>query len=187
MKIFQTLLGGIFLAVFLSIPLAVPAQRHDYLTEQEADVVREAQEIDQRVNVLTKIIDRRFLALGGGAFDDKKIQKDTEILGDVPKSTRSELLFDINHLLQKAIDDIDNVSEHSQPNDKIFPKAVKKLTESSQRYLPLLKAALDTAENEKDKGLILGSIEFCGEVIEASAKLPKDAPRDAKKSKNNSH
>ena len=40
------------------------AQRRDYMTEAEIEVVRDSQDIDLRIDTLTKMIDRRFAALG---------------------------------------------------------------------------------------------------------------------------
>ncbi len=44
----------------LLLPAAANAQRRDYLTDEEIELVRDAQEIDKRIGVLTKAIDRRF-------------------------------------------------------------------------------------------------------------------------------
>ena len=175
--------GGLILSAAISIPLSANAQKRDYMTDQESDVVREAQEIDQRIIVLTKMIDRRFLVLSNAANDSKQIQKENEILGELPKSSRVELLTDINRLLQKAIDDVDTVAEHNRMDSKLFPKAMRKLSESSQKYLPQLQTAFDKSADEKERGVIFRSIEYCHQIIEASAKVPKDVPKDEKNKK----
>ena len=156
------------------------AQRRDYMNDEEAEVIRFEQEIDRRVEVLVTMIDRRFAALNN---QPSPIKKDSEKWGAEPKGTRLELLTDINKLLQKAIDDIDEVAARNKMDAKLFPKAMKTLTTASEKYLVQLKTEYDRIENEKERGSILGSIEYCQQIIEASAKVPKDLPKDDKKKK----
>ncbi len=176
------LFGGVLLfAVICFQPARINAQTHDYMTDQESDVVREAQQIDDRILVLTKMIDRRFRVLDGAVIEPKKAEKEKELFGELGSTKRFDLIFDINRLLQKAVDDIDNAADHNQLDAKFFPKAMRKLTESSQSYLNLLKTEIDKTEDEKEKGLLLGSIEFCNEIIEASAKVPPEPTKEEKK------
>lgn len=143
------------------------AQRRDYLTEAEVELVRDAQEIDLRIGVLTKAVDRRLAVIRG------EKPKEKEIWGELPGGTRLELLIDVEKLLAKAIDDIDNVASRSR-DSKLLPKALFKLTDSCKDYLPRFKSLLDTAEAEKERGALLKSTEFCESVIEASVKLPRE-------------
>ncbi|MDQ6787998.1 MAG: hypothetical protein M3033_14425 [Acidobacteriota bacterium] len=164
-----------FFCVSLFAPFAAQAQRRDFLTEQEADLIREAQAIDQRTEVFVKAIDRRFLVLNNQAQpDDKKLKKDSEKWGELPAGTRLELLTDIRKILDEAISNIDDVAAHNKMDEKLFPKAVRKLAEASNRYLSELKSDLTKTADEKEKGAILASIEYCEQVIEASAKVPKE-------------
>ena len=54
-------------------------QRRDYMTDAEIELVRDAQDIDARIGVLSKMIDRRFAALGinvgGAAIPNKETDK----------------------------------------------------------------------------------------------------------------
>ncbi len=175
------LFSGLLLAALCFQPSQINAQRHDYMTEQESDVVREAQQIDERISVLTGMIERRFRVLNGIDLDAKKAQKEKELFGELSSSKRSDLIFDINRLLQKAVDDIDNVAEHNQLDTKFFPKAMRKLAASSQNYLTFLKTEIDKTVDDKEKGLLLGSVEFCREIIEASAKVPAETTKEEKK------
>ena len=175
--------------VILFFPNSAKAQRRDYLTDQEIELVRDAQEIDLRVGVLTKAIDRRFLVLNNDTSQTKKVEKDAEKWGELPKGSRSELLGDVERILQKAIDDIDDVAAHTKMDEKFFPKAMFALNDSCQSYIPKLRVLYDSAADEREKGLILGSIDNCNQIIEASAKVPKVEPKDKdkkKKSKKNS-
>ncbi|HTK25262.1 MAG TPA: hypothetical protein VL327_01785, partial [Pyrinomonadaceae bacterium] len=51
----------------------------------------------------------------------------------------------------------------------------------AERYRPAFRSALDSAKDEKEKGIILASIDFCDQIIEASAKLPKETAKPDKK------
>lgn len=164
-------------------PNQIFAQRRDHLNEKEIELVRDAQAIDRRTDVFVKAIDRRFLVLNNKiAPDDKKSKKEAELWGDLPTGTRVQLLLDIEGILREAVDNIDNVAERDQTSE-LFPKAVRALAEGANRFLPQLKIQLEKTTDEKEKGAILGAIEFCEQIIEASAKVPKEEKK--KKSKDN--
>lgn len=174
----------IFAAVLAFFPSA-NAQRRDFLTETEVELVRDAQAIDQRTEVFVKAVDRRFAVIGGNQIapaEDKKSKKEAETWGAPPSGTRLELLTDIKKILAEAIDNIDDVAARQpKPDDKLFPKAVRRLAEAANRFLPELKSDLNKTADEREKGVILSSIEFCEQIIEASAKVPKDESKDKKK------
>ncbi len=182
LKITLSILTAIF-CVLLIAPSTANAQRRNSLTEMEADLVRDAQEIDRRTEVFVKAIDRRFLALNNDASQSRQIAKDLDKWGELPIGTHLQLFTDIKKILAEAIDNIDDVAEHSKQDEKLFPKAVRKLAEASQKYLLQLKSALDKTTDEKEKGAILASIESCEQIIEASAKVPKEEAKQEKKKK----
>jgi hypothetical protein len=157
--------------------LTVNAQRRDYLTEQEGELVREAQELDRRVDILTKAIDRRFLILNGRQAELKDIEKWGE-----PKGTKAELLFDISKILLSAIDNIEYVAEKDAAN-KLFPKSMHNLADASRKYLPQLETYKSRLMEKMEQAAILTSIDYCNQIIEASAKVPKEAPKEEKKKK----
>lgn len=174
-----------------SLSTAASAQR-DYFTPEEVELIREAQEIDHRIDVLTHAIDRRFSALKIDVSGPKISAKEIEKWGELPKGNRLHLLFDIKRILQKAIDDIDSLAE--RPNSividqdekkpkgyaELFPKAVRSLAAAAQRYKAALKAELDKTQDAAEKGSILDSLDFCDQIIAAVAKLPAEV----KKTKN---
>jgi hypothetical protein len=176
--LFCFLAAVIFCAVVS--PSSANAQRRDYMTDAESDVVRDAQEIDRRIDVLVKMIERRFAVLNNQPFS---AGKDAEKWGEDPKGTRLELLSDISKLLQKAIDDIDDVAAHNRMDSKLFPKAMRNLADASQRFLPQLKAVYDKSPDEREKGVLMSASEFCNQIIEASVKVPKEEPKNGKKKK----
>ncbi|MEQ1604751.1 MAG: hypothetical protein ABL999_07765 [Pyrinomonadaceae bacterium] len=183
-------------AAFVLLPTAAAAQR-DYFTAEEIELIRDAQKIDDRINVLTKIIDRRFDALKVDVHGARISPKEQEKWGVLPQSSRFELLLDIKRILQKAIDDIDTLAERPEsgilpdPDDKkakstfaeLFPKAVRSLGAAAQRYQPALKAELDKPNAGSEKGSILDSLDFCDQIVAAMGKLPEQVEK-AKKGKN---
>jgi acyl-CoA reductase-like NAD-dependent aldehyde dehydrogenase len=174
-----------FFLLFLFSPTAADAQRRDYLTEEEIELVRDAQEIDRRVEVLSKAIDRRFMALTGDESQTKQLEKDAEKWGELPKGKRVQLLSDIARILQKAVDDIDDIARREDGmKSELFPKAIHKLADAAQRFLPQLRKQMDVIADEKERGSILTSIDLCNQIIEAAAKIPKDLPKEKKKKKN---
>ncbi|MEP7148453.1 MAG: hypothetical protein ABI857_06175 [Acidobacteriota bacterium] len=187
----HTALITVFLAT-LVLCSALPsfAQRRDYMTEAEIELVRDNQDIDKRMDVLTKMIDRRFTALGIDVGGWKQSQKDEGLWGELPAASRSALLSDVRQLLQKAIDDIDDVSEHNEKTltqnkteGLLFPAAVRALASAAARYVPALQSALEKTTDERDKGVILTSIESCREILDSVSSLPAETKPVKKKGK----
>ena len=112
MKYFSrsTLLALISISVLVS---TAAAQRRDFVTEQEGELIREAQEIDLRIEALTKFIDRRLPAANIAGHTWTPPKKNSELWGPEPTGSRSELLSDIKRLLQKSIDDIDDIASRT--------------------------------------------------------------------------
>jgi len=169
-----------FFCIALLFPFSANAQRRDHLSEMETELVRDAQAIDRRTEVYIKAIERRFLVLTNDGSQSKKVEKDLEKWGDLPKGTRAQLLRDIEKILQEAIDNIDNLAERDVKNE-LLPKAVHILADASAKFLPQFKSQLDKANTEIEKGAILGAIDFCNQIIEASANLPKEEKKTKKK------
>ena len=168
------LFTALFICLHIISPHSIHAQRRDHLNEMEIELVRDAQQIDLRTSVFVKAIDRRFLVINNQTADaDKKSKKDADKWGELPTGTSKELFLDIEKILQEAIDNIDNVAEKDQKSE-FFPKAVKILADGANRFLPQLKSNLNKSSDEKETGAILGAIDFCEQIIEASAKVPKE-------------
>jgi hypothetical protein len=170
------------------------AQTRDYFTPAEVELIRNAQEIDLRINVLIKAIDRRFTGLQIGAAAPKVSGKDADKWGPLPTGTRAELLLDVKKILQKAIDDIDNLAERPdsapiplderekrKPASELFPKAVRNLAEAAKRYEPTLKAELETTKDGRESAIISESIDMCEEIIAAVPKLPAQVEKKKNK------
>ena len=153
------------------------AQRRDYMTEAEIEIVRNNQDVDLRIAALTRMIDRRFAVLGiaTGGLKPKKSDDDW---GAEPTGSRAELLSDIKRLIEKAIDDIDNLAARMPDKTKeekkgvnVFNKAVRDLAASASRWVPPLKKEYDTAQDDKIRVPVAAALEFCQQIIEATSKL----------------
>ena len=189
--IFPLLASVAALFLLCCVSTTASAQRRDFVSDQEAELIRENQEIDRRIEVLTKFIDRR-LAAAGIAGNQWKPQKEAELWGEEPKGTRLDLLYDTKRILQKAVDDIDDIAsregaaiEGNEKTGKLFPKAVRNLSSAATRFKPIFQAELAKATNEKEKGLLFDSIELCDQIIEAAANLPKEPTKEEKKKSKN--
>lgn len=153
------------------------AQRRDHLTEQEADLVREAQELDRRTEIFIKAIERRFLILNNRQAD----LKDAEKWGE-PKGSKAQMLYDVSKILQSAIDNVEDVAARD-PNSKLFPKAMNNLVDASRKFLPQLEAYKVQLKDKMEEAAILTSIDYCRQIIEAAVKVPKETPKEEKKKK----
>jgi hypothetical protein len=187
MKAFFVAIALILIPNFVS---SAHAQRRDYMTDPEIELIRDSQEIDKRIDVLTKMIDRRFTALGIDSGGWKAAAKEQKAWGDAPTGSRSQLFADIRQLLQKAVDDIDDVAEHNantQTANKVegplFPTAVRSLAAAATRYRPVLNSELPKTTDERDKGMILNAIELCDSILESVVNLPPEVITDKKKGK----
>lgn len=195
MKIFLFLICLVGLAVFF--PLSATAQTRDFLTDSEIEIIRDAQQIDQRIDVLIHAVDRRFSVLRATNASGAG-KPEAKAWGSQPEGTRIQLLVDIKRILQKAIDDIDNLSKRPDsivlyPEEKgkkpksyaeLFPKAVRSLAAAADRYKPALKSLLDQTKDEMEKGPILDSLDMCDQITAAVAKLPAEVEKEKKKGKN---
>lgn len=169
----------LFFALFLLFSaFPAQAQRRDFLTEEEIELVRDNQQIDQRIEILVKAIDRRFALLNN---QPSPISKNSEKWGAEPKGTRTELIWDISKLLQKAVDDIDDLATREGVTEsKFFPKAVHALAAAAEKFLPQFRAIFDQQLTDKERGMILNSIDLCNQIIEAAKKIPEE-PKKKKK------
>ena len=173
-----TLLAGIFLISGL-----VSAQTRDHLTDQETELVRFHQELDKRIEVFIKAIDRRFAIINGTAQPaTKKSVKEEPEWGEVPKGTRAELLGDIAGILDEAITNIDDVSRRDQKNP-LISRALRRLTSSANGYLNQLAALRSKAKEPDEESAIEHVANNANQIIEVGNKLPPPTPESDKKKK----
>lgn len=174
----SALVGGFFL-----ISGSVTAQTRDHLTDQETELVRFYQELDKRIDVFIKAIDRRFAIINGTTQPDgKKLVKDEPDWGELPKGTRAELLGDIAGILDEAITNLDDVS-HRDPKNPLIPRSLRKLTASANRYLHQLTALKEQVKDPDEAAAIDRVADNAQQIIEVGGKLPAAEPQADKKKK----
>lgn len=180
--------------ILLTLVCCVAAQDRDYLTDEEIELVRNNQTIDSRTEILVHAVDRRLTVLN---LQTAGVEKPKDNWGPLPKGTRLELLNDIKRIIQKAVDDIDNLSERpdsavdedvntgkkNKPFTELFPKAVRTLASAATRYKPIFAAELDKSKDNAEKGILMDSIDMCDEITASVAKLPAEVKQVTGKSK----
>ncbi len=169
-----------FVCLQMFAPASIFAQRRDHLTDEEIELIRDQQSIEGRMEIYIKAIDRRLSVLNNDRTNAKQVEKDMDKWGELPKGTRADLLRDIEKILDESISKIDDVAAHDAKN-KLIPVAVNILADGANRLVPEFKTQLDKTEDQKERGAILNSIEFCNQIIEASAKVPKLTEKERKK------
>ncbi|MEK6337285.1 MAG: hypothetical protein AABM67_20375 [Acidobacteriota bacterium] len=176
-------LRGAIIAGFFLLAVAAPAQKRDYLTEPEAELIRYHQELDQRIDVFIKAIDRRFAIINGTApATPKRSDKDEPEWGAVPTGSRSQLLSDISGILDEAITNIDDVGRRDAKNP-LISRSLRKLTAAARGYLNQLAALRNSAKDAEEIAAIERAADNANQIIEAGGQLPAAAPEDDKKKK----
>jgi hypothetical protein len=170
-----------FLVTLGSSSTVCRAQTRDHLTPQEVDVVREAQALDQRIDVFIRAIDRRMLVVSGGATaaSEKQLKKEAEKWGELPAGTRGELIGDIAKILSEAITNIDDVNTRDEKNP-LIAKALRKLATAATRILAQLKPMQAQAKDDAETiGFELLS-KHAEEIVEAAGSLPPPVEKKPK-------
>lgn len=174
----------LFSLCIFSLTLAVTAQKRDNMTDEEDMKVRDAQEIDLRMQVYSKIINRRLTAIiNPNAAALKESEKDiNNDWGAIRTGTSAELFWDIQKTLDESISKIDDVAERDQKNP-LFGRAVHILADNCKEWIPKFRTLGAKAATDPERVSITNSINSCNDVVEASAKVSKEVPKEAKKKK----
>src|SRR5215217_3621434 len=176
----------IFLLVLLlgsSFVSQASAQSRDHLTQQEVDLVKEAQVLDKRIDVFIKAAERRVMVINGSAAGNaKQLKKDSERWGELPTGSRAELVSDIARILDEAITNIDDVSTRDERNP-LIAKSLRKLAQAVNSIMTQLKPIATEAKSDAE----IASFELLNEdaksILEAATKLPPEVvDKKAKKS-----
>lgn len=169
-------------ALFASLPAQARNNfKRDHLTEQEADLVREAQALDKRTDVFIRAAERRLQAVNGtasaAATPSKKAEKDMEKWGPLPKGTRPELLEDFAKILDEAINNIDDVAARDAKNP-LVPKALRKLASAVNDFLPQINTLRAQARDGEELAALEDALENMQQITAAANRLP--APTETK-------
>jgi len=180
------LLGvAIAAAAFFLTPGLASAQTRDHLTDQESELVRDNQQLDKRIEVFIKAVDRRFAIINGTPQPTpkkKEKDKDQEEWGELPKGTRAELLEDIAGILDEAITNIDDVNRRDEKNP-LISRSMRALAAVSNRYLNALSALKNQTRDVDELSAIEHVINNANEIVEVGSKLRPPAPDSDKKKK----
>src|SRR5215216_5703099 len=160
-------------------------QKRDHLTQQEVDLVKEAQVLDKRIEVFVKAAERRMMVITNStAANAKQLKKDAERWGELPTGSRAELVADIARILDEAITNIDDVSARDERNP-LISKSLRKLAQAVNTIMTQLKPLSAEAKSEAE----IASFELLHEdarsILEAATKLPPEVVVDKKAKKSN--
>ncbi|HEV2715928.1 MAG TPA: hypothetical protein VGU64_11740 [Terriglobales bacterium] len=172
----------VLMVIGLACGMAI-GQSRDHLTDPETELIRDNQQLDKRIEIFIKAIDRRFAIITGTAQPEpKKKDKDKQDWGELPTGTHAQLLEDIAGILDEAITNIDDVSGRDEKNP-LIPRSVRALTAASNRYL----AELATLKNQTKDPDELAAIEHvadnANQIVEVGNKLPAATVEPDKKKK----
>jgi len=169
-------------ALLLSSTAATAAafQEREHLTEHEVDLVKDAQELDKRIDVFIKAADRRMIALAGsGAANEKQLKKDSESWGELPTGSRAKLIADIAGIFDEAITNIDDVSSRDE-NNPLIGKALRKLAEAASRIVGQLKPAEAQSKDDEELNSFDQLAENAEAIVQAASKLPLPVEKKGK-------
>ena len=170
-------------AAGISLPLfagSAVAQTRDHLTDAETELIRFHQELDKRIEVFIKAVDRRFAIINGVEQPKvKKVSKEEPDWGDAPKGTRVELLGDIAGILDEAITNIDDVSRRDEKSP-LISRSLRRLTTAATGYANRLTAMSKQTKDDEELGAIEQALNNANDIIEAGSKLPPPAATDKK-------
>jgi hypothetical protein len=175
--------AGVFCLLLLLLPFTTYQAKarpvRDHLTEQEADMVRDAQELDKRTAVFIKAAERRMLAINDPNAAKQTSKADAEKWGEL-KGTRADFLYDLSKILDEAITNIDDVSSRDERNP-LVPKSIRKLAEAAARILAQLEPLRDKVEDGKERTFYEQAVENAQQIVEAAGALPPPAKNEKKK------
>ena len=171
----------VLLFVFTIFSSVSNAQQRDNLTYEEIEMIRDIQELDGRMEIYVKAVDRRLMVLNNAtATRTKEIEKDSDKWGELPKGTKAELLSDIRKILDETIDKIDDVSDRDAKND-LIPYSLHVLADGAKRFVPELEKLKQMTTEPREIGLINNALDSCNEIIEAASKTPRPEKKPKKK------
>ncbi|RMG50777.1 MAG: hypothetical protein D6723_11720 [Acidobacteria bacterium] len=109
----------------------------DYMTEQEADRVREAQRIDWRVRVFMKIAERRLMVVESPELEQSK--REEARWGPLPVGSAAEMLDQYRRAIEETIINFEDAYDRN-PNDKYILKALTIFRQHIEDHLERLRA-----------------------------------------------
>lgn len=179
------------LVSFLSLLILVPclavnadAQRRDHLTSEEVELVRDVQDVDLRMKIFAKAIDRRLIALNGTSSLDekelKRLKKDESKWGKLKEGSRAILLTDIASILNESIDKFEDVYERD-PKSELIPFAYHNLADYCETLVPRLNKIAGEVETVTERNAIARALKNCEDILAIRGKIPKPKKKKPKR------
>ncbi|HEX6190188.1 MAG TPA: hypothetical protein VFZ40_19195 [Pyrinomonadaceae bacterium] len=179
------ILGRLVLLAVVSLSFATIAlaQPRDHLTDQETELIRFHQQLDKRIEVFIKAIDRRFAIINGlEQAKTKKLDKAEPEWGDLPKGSRAQLLGDVASILDEAITNIDDVSRRDEKSP-LISRSLRKLTAATNGYVTQLKSMASQTKDADELSAIERVLQHAEQIIEVGNQLPPPSADKKKKDK----
>jgi hypothetical protein len=140
----------------ITVSAIVNQEQNEYLTKNEIEKIRMAQQIDERVKVLMKVADRRLLLVENSSAAISK--KEEEQWGPLPRGSSTELLSQYVKAIDETIVNIEDAYSQD-PGDEFLYKALKTFGEATELQLNKLKTLRATVKAENDLGELDRAIE----------------------------
>jgi hypothetical protein len=145
----------------------------DYMTEQENEDIREAQEIDSRIKVFMKIASHR-LALLTHAPDSDSAKKPNKKSGKEPdqqekdeialaKLSHAALLSHYSRAIQETMDKLDDAYQRN-PKSSALTKALVTLRDSTDKQLSILHSLEPAAKEQAEADALRQAIKDAEEA-----------------------
>ncbi len=165
LSIFRALCLAIIASTLSFAVSSAQTQKRDHLNEQEADLIRDFQEIDKRIEIFVKAAERRLLILTNPNATQKK--KEEEVWGPMPTGTKLELLQDYKRILEEAEEKLDDWYNRGG-KDKLLPKALSKFKEAATRHVAQLRALAPQMTDKREQRALAEAVEEAESVTKAS-------------------
>jgi len=197
-----SLITGLLAPILFAAVFAVAAPKKEYLTEDELDLIRDAQELSARVSTYFKLADRRLVFLGIKEKSQEQIEKERKerekLLKEQKKSTdtratankapiddtaylddftHAELLRGYIQVLDEVTDNLDNAFTSRQ--DVRDP--LEDLAKFTRESLPLLEKY--KPKNDSEKVALQDAIDRSKEVAAQTKEALTQVPKTEKKRK----
>lgn len=185
---YKAVFSFVSLSLVLVIAGSANAQGRDHLTKEEIEIVRDVQDVDLRMKVFSKAIDRRLLALEGtdglSEKEKKRLEKDTEKWGALRTGKRLLLLSDIAGILNESIDKFEDVYERD-PKNELVPYAYHNLADYVDGLVPKLNALMTDELTGSEKSAIRRALKNCSDILKVRNAIPKPKKKRPKRKPQN--
>lgn len=172
------------LITIASLAGTAEAQRRDHLTAPEIELVRDIQDVDLRMEVFVYAIERRLWAIAGPDSltpeQRKRIEKDHDKWGDLPTGSRTELISDIERILEEAIDKLEDVYDR-EPEQELIPFALHAIADYSELLIPKLRTLAESNDDSRQLGLLESAAARCQSILDAREGVPRPTGKRKKK------